>query len=511
MLEIKTMLVKLVANYRLLPCDERNKLRIKTDMTLKPVDALYITLKVVRNRNRAVALLKQLPNFRALPSVPLLGSAHLFLDTTPDGTLRTIVNCHQRYGRNLLLQELGNEFKLLTCDPRVIEQVLQAKTIVKSNFYRFLLPWIGLSSVVVSGPQWHNRRKVINPGFNYRMLQGFLPTMDAQAAVLVEKLAPHAGGPGIDVYEPLRCMAMDIICETAMGVRLACQSNPAVPFFKDCEELLDLIYKRIYNPLLTSDLVYACTKAGRRANATIRALHQFTRSVIPRPEESQEQQQRSTFLDLLLQTRLAGNELLSDDDIRGEVNTFMFAGHETVTSCLSFTLYYLSRYPDVQQRLYEEIETMARAAELTYGTLMELKYTELVIRETLRLNPSVPMIGRMAAGDMEIDGVTIPTGTEVMLNIYVMQNDPQYYPDAAQFRPERFLQEPPPYSYLPFSTGVRSCIGQRFAMLEMKTVLVRLLSRFRFVPCGEENALQVKANLTLKPYNGVYVKLVDRH
>nr|XP_040226445.2 cytochrome P450 4d2-like [Anopheles coluzzii] len=495
--------------------------------TVLLLSALYIALKVVRNRNRAVALLKQLSNFRALPSVPLFGSAHLFLDTTPDGTLRTIVDCHQRYGRNLLLQELGNEFKLLTCDPRVIEQVLQAKTIVKSNFYRFLLPWIGLSSVVVSGHRWHNRRKVINPGFNYRMLQGFLSTMDAQAAVLVAKLAPHAGGPAIDVNEPLRCMAMDIICETAMGVRLGCQSNPAVPFFKDCEELLDLIYKRIFNPLLTYDLVYACTRAGRRANATIRALHQFTRSVIrervkqmqavipnsqqPAPEESQEQKHRSTFLDLLLQTRLAGDELLSDDDIRGEVNTFMFAGHETVTSCLSFTLYYLSRYPDVQQRLYEEIETMARAPELTYGALMELKYTELVIRETLRLNPSVPMIGRMAAGDMEIDGVTIPTGTEVMLNIYVMQNDPQYYPDADQFRPERFLQEPPPYSYLPFSTGVRSCIGQRFAMLEMKTVLVRLLSRFRFVPCGEENALQVKANLTLKPYHGAFVKLVDRH
>ena len=106
--------------------------------TVLLLSALYIALKVVRNRNRAVALLKQLSNFRALPSVPLFGSAHLFLDTTPDGTLRTIVDCHQRYGRNLLLQELGNEFKLLTCDPRVIEQVLQAKTIVKSNFYNKL-------------------------------------------------------------------------------------------------------------------------------------------------------------------------------------------------------------------------------------------------------------------------------------------------------------------------------------------------------------------------------------
>uniref|UniRef100_A0A182K4T0 Cytochrome P450 n=1 Tax=Anopheles christyi TaxID=43041 RepID=A0A182K4T0_9DIPT len=491
------------------------------------LSVLYIVQKALRNRRRAEALLKQLPIFRALPSVPLVGSAHLFLDTSPDGTLRTIVDCHRRYGKNLLLQELCNEFKLLTCDPRVIEQVLQAKTVVKSNFYRFLRPWLGMSSVVACGPHWHNRRKVINPAFHYKMLQGFLPTMDAQAAVLVEKLAVHVGGPDTDVYEPLRYFAMDIICETAMGVRLQCQSNPNLQFVKDSEELMELIYKRIFNPLLSSDWLYACTRAARRAKATIKALHQFTHSVIrERVKQMQEglmqrhgpEDRRSTFLDLLLQTRLEGDAaLLSDDDVSGEVNTFMFAGHETVASCASFALYYLSRAPDVQQRLYEEIVSVCDVTDvtgdaLTYGMLMDLKYTELVIRETLRLNPSVPMIGRLAAGDMIIDGVTIPTGTEVMVNIYVMQNDPQqYHPDADQFRPERFLQEPQPYSYLPFSTGVRSCIGQRFAMLEMKTVLVRLLSRFRFVACGQENALQVAANLTLKPNRGAFVKLVDRN
>uniref|UniRef100_A0A182PZB4 Uncharacterized protein n=1 Tax=Anopheles epiroticus TaxID=199890 RepID=A0A182PZB4_9DIPT len=482
---------------------------------------LYIVHKVHRNRKRAQVLLQQLPSFRALPSLPVLGSAHLFLDTTPDGTLRTIVNCHRRYGKNLLMQELCNDFKLLTCDPRVIEQVLQAKTIVKSNFYHFLQPWLGRSSVVSSGERWHNLRKVTNPAFHYNMLQDFLPTIETQAAILVRKLVQHVDGPDLDVYEPLQYFAMDIICETAMGVRLACQSNPRVQFVQDSEELVDLIYKRIFNPLLASDLVYACTRAGRRAKATVRSIHQFTRSVICERMKhmqdvpvSRESERRSTFMDLLLQTRLAGDELLSDDDIRGEVNTFMFAGHETVTSCLAFALYHLSRNAHVQQRLYDEIVSVYGSATepvaLTYATLTELKYTELVIRETLRMNPTVPMIGRLAAGDMVIDGVTIPTGTEIMINIYVMHNDPHLYPDADQFRPERFLEDLQPYSYLPFSTGVRSCIGQRFAMLEMKTALVKLLSRFRFVPCEEENALQVKANLTLKPFRGSFVKLVDR-
>ncbi|XP_052902904.1 probable cytochrome P450 4d14 [Anopheles moucheti] len=489
---------------------------------------LYITWKVLRNRRRAAALLKQLPHFRTLPSVPLLGSAHLFLHTTSDGVLRAIVDCHKRYGKNLVMQELCNEFKLLTSDPRVFEQVIQSKTIVKSSFYRFLQSWIGISSVLTSGSHWTARRKVINPGFHLKMLQDFLGTMITQTDVLMLKLAPLAGGRDIDIYDPLRYCAMDIICETAMGVRLECQSKPKVQFVEATETMIDLVYKRVFNPLLTNDTLYACTSAGRRHKDALQVIHQFTDSVIrERVKRIQDAPARAardeenrtckmTFLDLLLETRHDGEEPLTDNDIRGEVDTFMFAGHETVSSCVSFALYHLSRNPACQQRLYEEIVATYGTGEvgsvnLTYSSLLDLKYAELVIKETLRLNPSVPMIGRLSAGDMVIDGVTIPAGTEVMLNIYVMQNDPDYYPDPDQFRPERFVEEPQPFTYLPFSIGIRSCIGQRFAMLEMKTMLVKLFSRYRFLPCEEENAMQVKADLTLKPFGGAFVKIVERN
>ncbi|XP_053667647.1 probable cytochrome P450 4d14 [Anopheles marshallii] len=488
---------------------------------------LCLTRKVFRNRRRAAALLKQLPHFRTLPSVPLVGSAYLFLHTTSDGVLRTMVDCHNRYGKNLVMQELCNEFKLLTSDPRVIEQVIQAKTIIKPNFYRFLQSWIGISSVLTSGTHWTTRRKVINPAFHLKMLQDFLGTMITQTDILVVKLAPLVGDRDINIYEPVQYCAMDIICETAMGVRLECQSNPKVQFVKATEAMIDLVYKRVFNPLLTNDTVYACTNAGRRHRDALQVIHQFTDSVIRErvkrikdapARASRDEENRTckmTFLDLLLENRHDGEEPLTDNDIRGEVDTFMFAGHETISSCVSFALYYLSRNPDCQQRLYEEIVASygtgeIGSADLTYSSLVDLKYAELVIKETLRLNPSVPMIGRLSAGDMVIDGVTIPAGTEVMLNIYVMQNDPDCYPDPHQFRPERFAEEPQPFTYLPFSTGIRSCIGQRFAMLEMKTMLVKLLSRYRLLPCEEENALQVKADLTLKPFRGAFVKIVER-
>uniref|UniRef100_A0A182Q668 Uncharacterized protein n=1 Tax=Anopheles farauti TaxID=69004 RepID=A0A182Q668_9DIPT len=603
MLEIKTMLVKLVANYRLLPCEESNRLRIKTDMTLKPVNgafvkivprqmtsrecddseqtfhervcinmtaktlardklcvvqwkehspipsasafaakmaitlflllptglllfACFLALKVIWNRWRVRLLLKQLPLFRPLPSVPLLGSAHLFRDTTPDGILRTLVNCHRQYGKNLLLQELCNGFKLLTSDPRVIEQVMQSKTIVKPHYYRFLKPWIGVSSVVASGERWAARRKIINPAFHYKMLDEFLGTMVNQADVLVAKLAPHADGTDLDVNAPVRHCAMDVIGETAMGVQLQCQTNPPCQFVEATEHMTDLIFKRVFNPFLANDWIFACTSSGRRQRMAGRIINQFTSSVIRerrarntasaavRARDEENRTCKLPFLDLLLETHLDGRPP-TDDEIRGEVDTFMFAGHDTITACASFALYYLSREPDVQQRLYDELMAVYGTDDLgpirlTCASLAELKYTELVIKETLRLTPSVPTIGRLSVGDMFIDGVQIPPGTEVMFNIFVLQNDPDHFPDPAQFRPERFVNDPSPYSYLPFSLGVRSCIGQRYAMMEIKTILAKMVSRYRLLPCEEQNKLQLKADLTLKPFRGAFIKLLHR-
>ncbi|ETN65474.1 cytochrome P450 [Anopheles darlingi] len=497
---------------------------------------ILVSLRVFRNRVRVARLLKRLPAFKPLPAIPLLGSALLFKDTSPDGVLRTLVDCHRRYGKNLLLQVLCNEYKLLVSEPRVVEQVIQAKTIQKAPFYAFLKPWLGMSTVVSSGQQWSNRRKLINPAFHYKMLEDFLDVMVAQSDVLVTKLAAHVGGDDFDVYLPLRYCAMDIICETAMGIQLHCQSNPTGQIISATEEIIDLVHKRVFDPVRGHTWVYPFTHAGHRTRKTVEVLHNFTNSVIRERRqylldlarqhdgEGEKPVHKMTFLDLLLETQIDGKPL-PEDDIRGEVSTFMFAGHETTTSCLSFVLYYLSRYPEVQQKVYDEIKTIhsevgdLRNARLTYTSSQELRYLEMVIKETLRLNPSAPMVGRSSCGDMVIDGVTIPAGTEVMLQIYVMQTDPDNFPEPDKFIPERFAESASddigfgrmiPYSFIPFSAGSRSCIGQRYAMLEMKTILVKLLTHYRVLASSAKQELRVKADLTLKPYGGAFIKLVER-
>uniref|UniRef100_A0A182J484 Uncharacterized protein n=1 Tax=Anopheles atroparvus TaxID=41427 RepID=A0A182J484_ANOAO len=417
---------------------------------------IAVTLHVVKKYRDVRSLLKKLPNFRAVPSLPLVGSAHLFQDSTPDGMLRTLTKFHQQYGKNLILQELGNEFKLLTIDPRVIEQVIQTRNIMKTKIYRFLSPWVGNSLVTLEGHRWSTRRKIIDPAFHFKMLDDFIPTMVAQTDMLVEKIRNNVGGSDFDVYFPLRHCTMDIIGEAAMGIQLHCQTNPDVEVIEATEELMDLVYKRIFNPLMISDFIYFFTDDGQRQRKALNFLHEYTHKVIRERKRllfdsavcmrsEEDQPVKMTFLDLLLESHCDGVPL-PDDAIRSEVNTFMFAGHETTTSCVSFALFYISRIPDIQQRLYDEIVSVygtkgdVRSAKITHASLQQLKYMEMVIKESLRICPPVPLIGRTSPGDMTVDGVAIPAGTEIIINIYIMQNDPEQYPDPDRFIPERFAE-----------------------------------------------------------------------
>ncbi|XP_035899972.1 probable cytochrome P450 4d14 [Anopheles stephensi] len=504
-------------------------------VTLACIGLLWMVLTIIRNRATVAKLDKQLANFGVVPSVLVLGSAYHFKDPTPEGIFATFTGFHRKYGRNLITQSLFNFPSIQICDPKVIEQVMQARTIEKTIIYDFMMPWLGSGLVVSTGAKWAQRRKIITPTFHFKILEDFLVIMNHQTDVLIEKLRQNTNGKDFDLYEHVTYCALDIISESAMGVKLNTQIQPNSEYVKAVKEVSDIILKRLFSFLREYKWAFQFTKAHRRQAELLKVVHGFAHRVISerkkqlqdvrerqRAQEKLEEddiygKRRMTLLDLLLNVEIDGKPL-TDSDIREEVDTFMFAGHDTTTSCISFALYYLSRDAAVQQRVYDEIQAIvgpdAKTQELTYGTLQELKYLDMVIKETLRINPSVPIIGRRSAGDMLIDGVTIPKGMDFGIIIYALQNDPELYPDPARFDPERFSEEAsakrPPYSYIPFSVGSRNCIGQRYAMLEVKTMLVKLLANYRFLPCDESNRLRIKTDMTLKPVNGTFVKIVPR-
>lgn len=186
-------------------------------------------------------------------------------------------------------------------------------------------------------------------------------------------------------------------------------------------------------------------------------------------------------------------------------------GHDTTTSSISFILYNLAKYPDVQQKVFEEVQNVLGddvGKAVTMQDLNNLRYLELVIKETLRMYPSAPLIGRKINEEVSFGDVTIPEGTNLTIAPFFLGRDPKIYSDPLKFDPLRFDVETNneknnPFAYIPFSAGPRNCIGQKFAMLEMKSLTSKIVRNFQLSILKENEELELIAEIVLRPENGI--------
>nr|CAI5848787.1 unnamed protein product [Callosobruchus analis] len=220
------------------------------------------------------------------------------------------------------------------------------------------------------------------------------------------------------------------------------------------------------------------------------------------------------FLDILLRSTLDGQPL-SREDIREEVDTFMFEGHDTTASAISFCIFEVATHPDVQEKVLEEQisifgDDFYRNA--TLSDLQEMRYLECVVKEALRLYPSVPFIGRKTNEDTMYKGNLIPKGVNITLCIYHMMRDPEQYENPNEFDPSRFEDNDGkrPYSFVPFSAGPRNCIGQKFAMNEIKSIVSKLVRNYKLLPASPDYKPKLVAEAVMKSKNGVKIRLAKR-
>lgn len=179
------------------------------------------------------------------------------------------------------------------------------------------------------------------------------------------------------------------------------------------------------------------------------------------------EKKRLAFLDFLVEASHSEGNKLSDGDIRDEVNTIMFEGHDTTAAASSFFLCMLGTHEDVQERVYQEMKEIFGDSDrdVTFNDTMEMKYLERVLMETLRLYPPVPFITRVVREEVKLvsGDYVLPKNTRVGIGIFLVHRDPDYYPNPDQFDPDNFLPERCQnrhyYSFIPFSAGPRSCVG----------------------------------------------------
>jgi cytochrome P450 len=176
---------------------------------------------------------------------------------------------------------------------------------------------------------------------------------------------------------------------------------------------------------------------------------------------------------------------MTEEDVAEEVDTFMFAGHDTTSCAVSFALYCIGLYPEIQERVHQEMDTIFEGdakRPVSEVDLKQMPYLECVLKESMRLYPTVPVTMRELTEKVDFGDYVLPSGTTLWLLFHALHMDPEVFPDPQKFDPERFTDENSvgrhPYAFCPFSAGPRGCIGQKFALMEAKVILAHVLRRF---------------------------------
>ncbi|XP_063166746.1 cytochrome P450 4V2 [Candoia aspera] len=492
--------------------------------------AAAVSFLVFRNYRKWKEM-EDIPEVR--PWYPILGNA-LLLDNTAEGFLKQIIQYSEEFRYVQLLKFwIGPLPYIILYHQDTVEVILRSSTFIKKSYlYQFLQPWLGTGLLTSSGKKWHSRRKMLTPTFHFTILVDFLEVMNEHADILVQKLEKHLDKDPFDCISYIVLCTLDIICETAMGKNIGAQKDKNAEYIKAVHRMSDLIHHRQKSPWLWPNLLYSMSREGREHYRNLKILHSFTDKVIEEKVceiKQQEQHQngassneqrnkkvRKAFLDMLLDARDENGKKLGYLDIREEVDTFMFEGHDTTAAALNWAIYLLARHPEIQRKVHSELDEVFGSSDhhITMDDLKKLRYLECVIKEVLRLFPSVPLIGRVLNEDCYIRGFKIPKGTDVLILTYTLHRDPNNFPEPEEFRPERFFPENSigqhPYSYVPFSAGPRNCIGQRFALLETKTILATILRHFWIETKQKREELGMAGDLILRSTKGIWIQLKKR-
>ncbi|XP_045397327.1 cytochrome P450 3A4-like [Lemur catta] len=430
--------------------------------------------------------------------------------------------CYKKYGEMWGLYD-GRRPLLAITDPDMIKTVLVKECFSVFTNRRLFGP-VGFMKSAISiseDEEWKRIRALLSPTFTSGKLKEMFPIVSQYADVMVRNLRQEAEvGKTVTLKDIFGAYSMDVITATSFGVNIDSLNNPQHPFVEKSRELLRI---DLLDPLLVSISIFPfLTPIFEALNISIFPNHvtNFFKNSVKRMKESRlqdKQKHRVDFLQLMMDSQNSketeSHKGLSDLELIAQSIIFISGGSETTSSVLSFIMYELATHPDVQQKLQEEIDAaLPNKTPATYDALLQMEYLDMVVNETLRLFPIAARIERVCKKDFEFKGVFIPKGVVVIIPTHALHRDPKYWPEPEEFRPERFSKKNKdnidPYIYLPFGAGPRNCIGMRFALMNIKLALVKILQNFSFKSCKETQVpMKLSPRGFLQPEKPIVLKV----
>ncbi|HEX8843988.1 MAG TPA: cytochrome P450 [Pyrinomonadaceae bacterium] len=360
--------------------------------------------------------------------------------------------------------------------------------------------------LLTSEGDFHRRqRRLAQPAFHRGRIASYGAVMTAYAARASSR---WRDGETLDISQEMMRLTLAIVGKTLFDADVEAEADEIGAALTAVMELFDYLLMPFSELLEKLPLphVRRFQRAKDRLDETIYRIIEERRAGL---------EDRGDLLSMLLAARDEEGDggQMSDLQVRDEVMTLFLAGHETTANALTWTWYLLSQHPEVETKLHEELAAVLEGREPTVEDVPRLRYTEMVLSESMRLYPPAWAIGRLALKDYEVGGYVIPARSLVLLSPYVTHRDERFFPQAERFDPKRWTQEAresrPQFSYYPFGGGTRRCIGEGFAWME-GVLLVAALARdwrMRLVPNHRVETMPV---ITLRPKHGMRMTVGKR-
>lgn len=511
-------------------------------------------------------------NIPGIPGYPLIGNLMEVLGS-PHPVFNNVIKKAENHTKLVKLW-LGPKLLIFLFNPDDIELVLSSQVhIDKSPDYKFFKPWLGDGLLISTGHKWRSHRKLIAPTFHLNVLKSFIDLFNENSRYVVEKLKKE-GPKTFDAHDYMSEATVEILLETAMGVSKKTQDKSGYEYALAVMKMCDIIHMRSRGVIYRSDFIFSLTKAFKEQGRLLDIIHRLTSNVIKSkneafkkgqrgslayvsksvqedavtkqkqsqtkdvsveglsfgqseglkddldvdmPENDIGEKKRLAFLDLLLESRQNG-ALITDTEIKEQVDTIMFEGHDTTAAASSFFLSLMGVHQHIQDKVFAELYEIFGDSDrpCTFQDTLEMKYFERCLMETLRMYPPVPIIARQVQEDIKLKSGpwTIPKGSSVIVATYKLHRNPEIYPNPDVFNPDNFLPENQAkrhyYAFVPFSAGPRSCVGRKYAMLKLKILLSTILRNYRVYSDLKEKDFRLQADIILKREEGFKVRLGPR-
>jgi cytochrome P450 len=429
-----------------------------------------------------------------------------FLALVRDNTLATYPP--EAFDQDIMAARFLWRRRFIINEPSAIRHVLldNAANYRKSELTRRLLePGLGRGLLTSEGETWRRHRRIMAPAFDRRSIESYAPVITAVTRDLLARWDALPDASEVDVGAAMMHTTLHIISRAMFSAN----SDAIVEVVERGVGRYQMTVRPSLFDLLRFPLWFADLFSGRRSTAKV--FNEFDRAVdeLIASRADAAAAQPKDLLARLVAARDAETGGATAKEVRDEVVTIFMAGHETTAQALTWTWYLLALHPAVEAKLQDEVRVVLDGRMPHYEDIARLRYTRMVIEESMRLYPPAHTMAREPVADDEVLGQRIPRGAIVLISPWLLHRKASLWPDPHRFNPERFTAEPPRFTYIPFGAGQRICIGAAFAMTEAILILATIVQHYR-LRLKSGHPIEPQGLITLRPRYGMPMTLERR-